>query len=205
MAIGDRIRIISEQEFQAMSPPRKPRGEKPATTIRLLRRQLASAQHTIKALQLDRGDKEKVIAGYDVQLSEAQDAAHNESRRSESQARRIADLTLQLRMNGQRLAYLEGYYAKSKENAPAVYTTRPLVPGDTAETDAGPGSRDQADLSAGGQRSRGAGIEPGPSGFGAGLGEQVRREPVRDTAHQEGRKVEHITISAHDDPTKWGV
>lgn len=100
-----------------MKAPRTPRGEKPATTIRLLRRQLKQMESQIGALKLAVSDKEKVIAGYDVQLSETDDELRSLKSRIADQAMRIGELTHQARQSSERAAFLEGYYAKSQEAA----------------------------------------------------------------------------------------
>jgi hypothetical protein len=197
MAIGDRIRIITEEEYRTMSPPRRPRGEKPATTIRYLKRQIANLQASCTMYRNAVDDKEKVIAGYDVQLSEAQDIETKLRRRIADQAGHCGDLTARLRLKSERLAFLEGYYARSQETIEKI---RPIsaagapLPSYQANTYASEGSRDPQNLSAGRQRSQGPGIDQGPPGVGARLGDPVWRQHPHDISHPEGRAVEHVEI-----------
>lgn len=149
MAIGDRIRIISDQEFRIMSPPRTPRGEKPATTIRLLRRQLTQMEQTIGALRRDIGDKEKVIAGYDVQLEEANDEASELRATRGAQAMQLGEAYETIRCNAERLAFLKGYYAAHQEARETVSIPRASLAGDPPQTHAARGAGNPRDLSAG--------------------------------------------------------
>lgn len=169
--------------------------EKPAVTIRLLRRQLATAQQTIMAIQLDRSDKEKVIAGYDVQLSEAQDALREAERRAAAAAYEATNLREFILDRSSELEFFRGYYAKSQEVASAgILSAGPLVASHPTEIDAGPSARDPQNLSAGRQRSQSAGIDQGPAGFGAGLGDPVRRQHPHDLSYPEGREMEHVEV-----------
>ena len=129
-----------------MKPPRAPKGEKPATTIRMLRRQLSIAQSTIQALQMDRADKEKVIAGYDTQLSESDDECIRLQDRCGDQARELGNAYETIHRNAERLAYLEGYHAKSQEIL-AVPAPSSYVAGDQSQTDPGQRAGDQENLS----------------------------------------------------------
>jgi len=101
-------------------PSRRPRGEKPATTIRLLRRQINTMEDIIAGLRLAIADKEKVIAGYDVQLAETNDEIMRRIDRTSEQSIRIGHLTTQLRDTMKQLAFLSGYYARSQEELGAV-------------------------------------------------------------------------------------
>lgn len=101
-------------------PPYRPRGEKPATTIRLLRRELSNMEKIIVSLRLTIADKEKVIAGYDVQLAEANDEIGRRIDRTSEQSIRIGHLTTQLRDTSKQLAFLSGYYARSQEELGAM-------------------------------------------------------------------------------------
>jgi hypothetical protein len=156
-----------------MTPPRKPRGESPKITIRLLRRQLGVAQATIAALQMGRADKEKVIAGYDTQLEETDRELLRTQSTVADQAWRIGDLEQRLRRSSERLAFLEGYYEKSQETISKISPIRPagsLVASDPAEAKTGGRPRDQENLSAGRQGGQGPGLDQGAAGFGPRLG-----------------------------------
>jgi hypothetical protein len=172
--------------------------EKPAVTIRLLRRQLDVAQATIAALQMGRADKEKVIAGYDVQLEETDRELIRTQNMVADQAWRIGDLEQRLRLKSERLAYLEGYHAKSQEAISKISPIRSagsLVAGDPAETQAGGREDYQKSLSAGRQRSQGARIDQGAAGARSRPGDPLWRQQAHDSADQEGRPVEHIEIN----------
>lgn len=144
-----------------MTAPRRPRGEKPQTTIHYLQRQLANLQTTIAQQRLYIDDKEKLIAGYDVQLSESDDTERMLRNRVSDQAMRIGELSAKLRTHSERLAFLEGYYAKSQETAPVIRPIRAAgapITGHQPETNAGAGPRNTPDLPAGGSRGESAGI-----------------------------------------------
>lgn len=103
-----------------LRPPRRPRGESARTTIRFQQRQIKELANTIALLRKDISDKEKVIAGYDVQLHEAnEEIAQSRSRA----AIRVGELTKArdaLEKASTRLSFLEGYYEKSKERPQPV-------------------------------------------------------------------------------------
>jgi hypothetical protein len=171
MAIGDRIRIVTEKEFRIMSPPRKPRGEKPATTIRYLKRQIANLQASCALHRNISEDREKVIAGYDVQLDETNRELERTQSMVVDQAWRIGDLEQRLRQSSERLAFLEGYYAAHHETLPRrISATGTPFPSNPAQTQTGGRSGDQENLSAGRQRSQSAGLDQGAAGFGPRLG-----------------------------------
>jgi hypothetical protein len=183
-----------------MSPPRRPRGEKPATTIRFLQRQLLTATATIGQQRATIADKEKVIAGYDAQLSEAHDTEEKLRRCIADQAGHCGDLSARLRLKSERLAFLEGYYAKSQEAAPAtrsVSVASPSFLSDQPETHAAERARDQENLSARRQRGQEAGIDQGAAGPGSRLGDPVWRQHSCYTPHPQGRPVEHIEVTEH--------
>lgn len=197
MAIGDRIRIISEEEFRIMSPPRRPKGEKPATTIRILRRQLATAQQTIAALQLDRADKEKVIAGYDVQLSEADDALIESRRRADAAEHQAASLREFIADRSAELEFFRGYYAKSQETAPRrpISAAGGYFPDHQTQAHTGGRPGNPENLSAQRQTPKGTGADYGAAGFDAGFGDEVRSQHLDDQAPPNRRQVEHVEIT----------
>jgi hypothetical protein len=177
-----------------MSPPRTPRGEKPATTIRLLRRQLSIAQATVAALQLDRSDKEKVIAGYDAQIEETDRELIRTQSTVAEQAWRIGDLEQRIRFNSERLAYLEGYHAKSQETR-SIPTPIPSLPSYSPEAQARRRAGDTENLSDRRQRGQGPRTDEGPAGFGARLGDPLWRQPGSHIPHPQGNSVEHIEVT----------
>lgn len=115
MAIGDRIRIVTEKEYRIMSPPRRPRGEKPRTTIRYLNHTISELQKIIDSYRGRMDDQHKQIASQDVELSECADREKILTEELEAAADGYGHLLARYQMNASRLAYLEGYYAKSTE------------------------------------------------------------------------------------------
>lgn len=189
-----------------MKAPRRPRGEKSATTIRLLRRQLSIAQATIQALQLDRADKEKVIAGYDVQLAETDDIQRVLRNRVRDQAVELGAERERTRACAQRLSFLEGYYAKSQENRPAVSleeVSRPstLFPGNPSQVNAAgrPGNSQNHQN----QFARTVPFENGPTGFDEGFGAAVQRQSADHQAHSRQRPVEHVKVTTNSN--EWNA
>ena len=186
-----------------MSPPRRPKNETPKTTIRFLQRQIANLQASCARYHAAIADKDKVIAGYDAQLSEERDRVAALRRRMADEAIQRGTISAQLRQKSERLAFLEGYYAKSQETAAAarpIYATRASFIGDQPETDARPGARDTENLSARRQGSQSAGIDQGAAGFGPGLGNPLWRQHPHHTPHPQGRPVEHIEVTENGLP-----
>lgn len=195
---GTKIRIVTDKEYRIMSPPRKPRGEKPATTIRYLKRQIANLQASCVLHRNISEDREKVIAGYDVQLDETNRELERTQSTVADQAWLIGDLEQRLRRSSERLAYLEGYYAKSQETVSKISpirTASSLVTSDQPETQAGGRPRDPEGLSAGRQRSQGAGLDQGAAGARSRLGDPLWRQQAHDSADTQGRPMEHIEIN----------
>lgn len=181
-----------------MTLPRKPRGEKPATTIRYLKRQIANLQASCTMHRNISEDRENVIAGYDAQLDEVRDEAATLRDRVAHQSGRIGKLTEYLRLKSERLAFLEGYYEKSQETVSKISpirTASSLVTSDQPETQAGGRPRDPEGLSAGRQRSQGAGLDQGEAGARPRLGDPLWRQQAHDSADTQGRQVEHIEIN----------
>lgn len=188
-----------------MTPPRRPRGEKPATTIRILQRQLANHQHVINQQRLAIADKERVIAGYDVQLSEALDQAADAASTATGREIEIDRLHHQIMRGAKRLAYLEGYYAKSQETAPhrPIYATSASFPSDQSQTYARQRERDPQDLPSGRQAAEGARRAEGPGRAGEGFSDQIRRQHRDYQADQERSPVEHVEITEASAAYPW--
>lgn len=96
-----------------MTPPRRPRGEKPATTIRYLRRQIANLQSSLAIMHKRDEHAAKRIAEQDVLLNEARRTQLDLEAANTGIALQRDRAENKLRTNESRLAYLEGYYAKS--------------------------------------------------------------------------------------------
>ena len=120
MAIGDRIRIVTEREYRIMSPPRRPRGEKPQTTIRYLQRQVANLQTEIEICRQAMDDRDKAIDGRDDELRESAEREQILTNQLENSADGYGRLLAEYQKNAIRLAYLEGYHAKSTETIRAA-------------------------------------------------------------------------------------
>jgi hypothetical protein len=177
----------------AMTPPRRPRGEKPATTIRFQTRQIAELQRTIAALRLACDDKDKVIAGFDVQMSEQDDQIKSLQSRSADRAIMLGEANKKLNQSAERLAFLEGYfYAKEGATLP---TSRASLPSHTAETHPRPGSRDQEGVQVRRQDPAGArDYQTASERHGAAPGDEVRGFSRDDQAHPKRDKVEYTTL-----------
>ncbi|HKY85824.1 MAG TPA: hypothetical protein VJL90_03585 [Pseudorhodoplanes sp.] len=108
-----------------MSPPRRPRGEKPATTIRLQRQQIRNMANIIAELRdrLAKSEKAEVDAG--VKAIESQREVDRTNQTVFNQSVRIGELLDQNRADALRLAFLEGYYAKSTEANPGTIARNP--------------------------------------------------------------------------------
>lgn len=121
------------ERVPAMSPPRRPRGEKPRTTIRYLHRQIANLENVILDLRTARSDKDKQIAKQDVELSEADTESQRLISRVADHAIMAGGLSEKMRAQSDRLNFLEGYYAKSQELLPhdPAKTIRGASAGDT--------------------------------------------------------------------------
>lgn len=138
-----------------MSLPRRPRGEKPRTTIRVLQTQIRSMSKIIADLRITCTEKDKKIAEYDV--------LHSEIENELFETKRAADYNLS-REAMSRLNFLEGYYAKSTEifvNDPTKANTGER-PGNTGTFQARP------------QTEGGGRQEESAQRTGGGLGSQIR-------------------------------
>lgn len=194
------------QDRRIMSPPRRPRGEKPSTTIRVQARQLKELQQIITGLRSCIEDKDKVITGYDAQLQEANEDCSRLRRRCSDQAIQVAAAQHELRITKERKAFLEGYYAKSQENRPAVSLeeiSRPstLFPGNPPQVNAAgrPGNSQNHQN----QFARTVPFENGPTGFDEGFGAAVQRQSADHQAHPGERPVEHVKVTTN--PREWNA
>lgn len=131
-ARGGTITMKELVKATAMSPPRRPRGEKPATTIRLQRQQIKNLSNIITELRQTLAGKVGQAAVDESARTALAEEVERYSHRCADQAGRIADLTQQLRASAERLAFLEGYYAKSTETIAGTTARNPgaLPPGE---------------------------------------------------------------------------
>lgn len=117
--------------------PRRPSGEQPITTIRWQRRQMNLMEQTITLLRCEIESKTALARELDERLTEYQCSVlklilvENE----------YAGFRAQSAERAERLAYLEGYHAKSTESLPRI----------PAETHGRSGPGNQGDLPDGAQ------------------------------------------------------
>lgn len=169
-----------------MSPPRRPKGEKPRITIRYLQRQIANMEQVIYSLRRDNEDKDKVIAGDDVQLSEAQD----ENRRLQEHIYRcntgmIADAQ-RLAAQSSRLQFLEGYYAAKQEAL-------------TGNTHRGAGAADTPTFPHGGPIAEDQGAEIAALWPNQKASGEIQLQPARDRAYPDRRSMAEVEIGSAAD------
>jgi hypothetical protein len=197
------VRILElARKRRMMTPPRRPRGEKPQTTIRVQAKQIHFLTERISNLLATIEDKNKVIAGYDAQLGEANDAERVARNRCAEQAAELASLQKQLRFANERRAFLEGYYAKSKETSQELETvllTRRLLAGHQPNSHAARCSRDQAPVSDGRRGGAALGEIQGAPRFAEGSGQAFQGQPVDDKPYSPRRPVEHVKITGDGD------
>lgn len=111
-----------------MSPPRRPKGEKPAVTIRWQRRQMNLMEQTITLLRCEIESRAALAKELDRRLTEYHGSVL-ELTRVENE---YAGFRAQSAERAERLTYLEGYYAKSTEanprSGPETTTVRDVPP-----------------------------------------------------------------------------
>jgi hypothetical protein len=117
-AIGGKT-LNRVREAARMSPPRTPRGEKPQTTIRLLRKTVRDLTQTIGELrdQISLANHANFTneAGSRVKISELETQFLIEQARADRAETDVRRIDAALHIIRVRSAYLEGYYAKSAE------------------------------------------------------------------------------------------
>lgn len=186
---------------EIMTPPRRPRGEKPATTIRFLRRQIANMEAEIIAVRLANEDKDKVIAGYDVQLSEAQDEIARQASEIHSDNMELSRLRSRIESSVERLAYLEGYfYAKETAHRPTptpISAAGAPFPSHQSNTYGRTGAENSGGLSVRRPEAQSQDRQESSSQARSheGFSDQIRRERARHQTHPMRDQVEHIEIT----------
>lgn len=187
MPIGDRIRIVTEKEYRIMSPPRRPKGESPRTTIRFLRRQIDNLQAANAGLRTVHLDLNKQIARQDVELSEAADREEILLREGDEVAEKYGQLLARHARDSLRRQFLEGYYHAKTEALPGTGAGNQGAhsTGATLGTEAR-----QADSARGTSRQAGGEIR----GFGA-------HDPAPDNRGQVAAETE-FAIGKEDGP-RW--
>lgn len=164
-----------------MSPPRRPKGEKPTVTIQWQRRQLAHLSNVITALREECAEKGKLIAAQDVELSEAAERERIFIEQVERGADQYGALLTTYRKSATRLAFLEGYYDKSKELA----VSEALLAHDPAKTHRGSGAGNPQDFPNGAQDTEEEGLEVAAGRARRGPREEVRRRHPDDPAYSD--------------------
>jgi hypothetical protein len=163
------------KEYRIMSPPRRPRGEKPQTTIRYLHRQINNLLQELLSWKIAGAERDKKIAAQDVELSEAADREHIFIEQIENAADQYGALLTTYRKSTSRLAYLEGYYDRSQE----------LLPHDPAKINRGSGTGNTGDLPNGAQAAEEEGAQTFTSRASVRPREEIRRGGSDDTAYSD--------------------
>lgn len=186
-----------------MSPPRRPKGEKPSVTIRWQRRQMATMEARIMALVSDLSSKNVMIVELEHRLSDMPKqltAMHAMAAELDDANATIDRLSVE-----NRLAYLEGYHAKSQEarlQQTPILPTGGTFPRNQPQTYAGTSPRNSQGLQDGRQAAESAGFDPGAARFGETAGDQTPGERTDYYSHPRERSVEHAEV-ARDGTIKW--
>lgn len=158
-----------------MSPPRRPKGESPRTTVRYLRRQINNLLQELLSWKIAGAELDKKIAAQDVELSEAADRERIFIEQVENSADQYGALLTAYRKSTTRLAFLEGYYAKSTET----------LPHDSAETNRRSSAGNTGDLPNGAQTPEEEGLEVTPGRARARTREEVWSGRPHDPTHTD--------------------
>lgn len=160
-----------------MSPPRRPRGEKPRTTIRYLQRQITNLQTEVAIYRQAMGDRDKAIEQRDAELSDAADRERIFYQQIDESAEKYVTLLAARQKDANRLNFLEGYYAKSTE------TIRTAGEGDSRAHPYGAqaGQEVEPEVAAGGNAGK--------------VGGEVRRNGPDNPAPHYRRSVDEATIA----------
>lgn len=171
-----------------MTPPRRPRGEKAAVTIRYLRRQIANADihnaHLLDRLEID----QKIAAEGAAELNQAKEEIER-LREDAADYKLSSDIAhSHLRTLEMRHHFLEGYYAARQEAL-------------TGKTHRGAGSGDTPTF----QNGRPPAARPWPEAAAAGPAQQargeIRREPAGRYAPPDRRSLGEIEVDEVRDGT----
>lgn len=189
------------RKAQSMKPPRRPRGEKPKTTIRVQRRQITTMEEVIRQLREAIKAKDKRIDEADLDkmnCEQAMDEIYRLSEQINCLDSDIDRLTVE-----KRLAFLEGYYAKSQETA-AILANGPAFPGNSPQTYARASQGDSRGAENGPQTAEGERHQPGAERPVSGLGGALRGQPPHDPAYQKERAVADVEVTAvRDAPSRF--
>ena len=162
--------IVTEKEYRIMSPPRRPKGEKPQTTIRYLRRVIATMEGQLSLSRYTIAGDQKKITAQDVELREAADRELILVEQFDTAAAAHGKLLASIHRQDVRLSYLEGYfYAKTADTHPRASV------GNTQ------------DLPNGAPAPEKEGLETAQGRPGSGHRKTVRGFYPRDPAYSDGR------------------
>lgn len=187
--------------------PKRPRGEAPAVTIRWQRRQMVQMERAIVELR-ENGDGLREQIGWHIKKRfETETELFDMARRLDDVSVDLANTKAAARRNAERLAYLEGYHAKSQEarvQQTAVFPASRIIPSHQSNTYAGASAGNPQGLQARRQATESAGFDPGAAGFITTAGDQISSEPADHRTHPRERSMEYAEV-ARDGTTKWAA
>lgn len=177
------------EEYHIMSPPRRPKGEKPAIAIQFLNRQIANMQASLNLYHGQIAERNKQINRQNVELSEAADRERLLMGKVESAGYDYGKLLASHQRRAIRLSFLEGYYHAKTET----------LPHDPAKTYRGSGAGNQENLPDGAQDQKEEGLEALEVRLGCGPRSKIRGFLPGDTAHSDRRPVAEREIGEYAD------
>lgn len=181
-----------------MSPPRRPKGESPQTTIRYLRRQIDNLLQELISWKIAGAERNKQIAQQDVELSEAADRERILIDQVEDGADAHGRLLAAHQRTATRLAFLEGYYDKSKELA----VSEALLAHDPAETNRGSSAGNTGNLPGGTQTPKEEGLEAAPHRPGGGPRGEIRGFRPHNPAYSDRRSMAEFEVGPVQDRSR---
>lgn len=183
------VTLQSDTKGKQLPFPRKPRGEKPATTIRLQRRIIHNLQHIIETLRESDRSQTNIINGLNAYKDDLEQEVHD----IKAVYYKERDI---YRDSARRLNFLEGYYAAHQET---LLRARPSIVSHQSETDAGSGPRNQENIrtdQSGPEKDRQDARAARPP---AGHREEIRSERHRNRQDPERDALENFEVGlAHD-------
>lgn len=189
--------------------PKRPKGEKPSVTIRWQRRQMIQMERTIAELRENGDGLREQIEWHIKKRSETETELFDMARRLDDISVDLANTKAAASRNAERLAYLEGYHAKSQEariQQTPILASGGDIFGHQAQTNASRGPRNPQGLQDGRQAAESAGFDPGAAGFITTAGDQISSVPADHRTHPRERPMEYVEISEARDPTtKWAA
>lgn len=179
-----------------MKAPRKPRGEKPATTIRLQRRIIHNLQHIIETLRESDRSQSNTINGLNAYKDDIEQEVHDIKTVLENERDRSAKAKDVYQHYFGRLNFLEGYYAAKQET---VLPQGRGILGNQSETDyrgCSGNTENLRDDKSGPEKDRQDARSARPP---AGHREEIRSERHRHRQDPERDALENFEVGvAHD-------